>query len=269
MTLVLQATDLEKTVGRPQFPFFTGNQKKIIQGVSLQVGQGESVGLVGPSGSGKTTFGRLILALLTPSAGRVEWKIGNDWKDPNRVSAPELRLYRKDFQIVFQNPHSALNPRKAIRNILIEPLRLHYPELVLEEALDSVHAALSEVGLPEDSLMRRPDEFSGGQRQRICLARVLLLKPRFVVLDEVTSLLDMTVQEEIINLLASIQNQHALSMLFITHNILLAQSFCDRILVLSDGQIVESLARNAPPQHPITLALWEQASRLNDKVVMR
>jgi len=224
-----------------------------VDGVTLSVARGEAVGLVGESGCGKSTLGRLALRLLEPTSGRVFF----EGKDLNTVDKEELRSLRKRMQIIFQDPFASLNPRMRILEIITEPLVIH--NLARKEELEARGAALLEkVGLPADALRRYPHEFSGGQRQRVGIARALASDPTFIVADEPVSALDVSVQAQIINLLADLREEMKLSFLFIAHDLNIVRHFSDRVAVMYLGRIVEiapaeEIYRN--PSHPYTEAL--------------
>jgi ABC-type glutathione transport system ATPase component len=212
----------------------TVSEVRAVDGVSLEIRAGEIVALVGESGCGKSTLGFSLLGLTLPTSGELDL-LGNriDIRD-----ASSWKPYRRDFQIVFQDPYTALNPRLTVFELLAEPLRTHrvVPASGLKAAVVEL---LRQVGLPEDSLPRFPHAFSGGQRQRLCIARALGVRPKLLVCDEVVSALDVSVQAQIIHLLLDLRREHGLALLFITHDLSLVRSIADRVLVMNAGKVVE------------------------------
>jgi microcin C transport system ATP-binding protein len=208
---------------------------KAVDGVSLQVREGRTLGVVGESGSGKTTLG-LALLRLVGSRGRVVFR----GEDLTGLSARALRPLRREMQVVFQDPYGSLSPRMSVGQIVEEGLRVHRLGGTAAERGRLIAAALDEVGLDPVTRDRYPHEFSGGQRQRIAIARALVLKPRFVVLDEPTSALDMSVQAQIVDLLRALQARHRLAYLFISHDLKVVRALSDEVLVLRDGRVVEA-----------------------------
>jgi microcin C transport system ATP-binding protein len=230
---------------------------KAVDGVSLQLRAGSTLGVVGESGSGKTTLG-LALLRLVDAEGRVRFA-GRDIGNERQRS---LRPLRREMQIVFQDPYSSLSPRLSIAQIVGEGLKVHHLARNEDEARQRIDEALIEVGLEPGTAERYPHEFSGGQRQRVAIARALVLKPRFVVLDEPTSALDMSVQAQIVDLLRELQQRHNLTYLFISHDLKVVRALAHEILVMKDGEIVESGTADAilnAPQHPYTQALMTAA----------
>lgn len=233
--VVLETTDL-----KVWFPIKTGLLKrttdyvKAVDGVSLELREGQTVGIVGESGSGKTTLG-LALLRLTSSKGPIVY-IGNRI---DSYSSKQMRPLRKEMQIVFQDPYGSLSPRLSVGQIIEEGLIIQHPRLGYEERRARVGAALAEVGLEPEAQDRYPHEFSGGQRQRIAIARAMVLKPKFVMLDEPTSALDMSVQAQIVDLLRGLQNKRELAYLFISHDLRVVQALCNYVIVMRSGKVVE------------------------------
>jgi microcin C transport system ATP-binding protein len=207
---------------------------RAVDGISLTVREGETVGLVGESGSGKSTTGFAMLRLE-----HSEGAIRLEGKDITRFDQHRMRPLRARAQIVFQDPFGSLSPRMPVGGIVSEGLAVHEPRLPRAERERRVAEALEEVGLPADSADRYPHEFSGGQRQRIAIARAMILKPRFVVLDEPTSALDRSVQSQIVELLRELQQRHRLGYLFISHDLAVVRALAHRVIVLRRGQVVE------------------------------
>jgi microcin C transport system ATP-binding protein len=229
---------------------------KAVDGVSVAIREGETVGLVGESGSGKTTLGLALLRLET-SEGPITFE-GREIQGLNRAA---LRPLRRRMQIVFQDPYGSLSPRMTVAEIVGEGLRVH-EKLSAPETSRRVTAVLEEVGLEASMLGRYPHEFSGGQRQRIAIARALVLKPRLVVLDEPTSALDVSVQAQVVDLLRDLQARHRLAYLFISHDLRVVRALAHRIIVLKDGRVVEEGEAQAvveAPQQPYTRALMAAA----------
>ncbi len=228
-----------------------------VDDVSLRIRQGHSLGVVGESGSGKTTLAMAIVRLL-PSRGEIVF----DGRPIHDLGFRQLRPLRKSMQIVFQDPYGSLSPRLTVEDIVAEGLAIHEPGLPADERRRQVKRILEEVGLEPEIGSRYPHEFSGGQRQRIAVARAMILKPRFVVLDEPTSSLDMTVQAQIVDLLLDLQQRHGLTCLFISHDLKVVRALCDEIAVMKDGRIVEQgPARELfeAPRDPCTRALMTAA----------
>jgi len=208
---------------------------KAVDGVSLAIRAGQTLGIVGESGSGKTTLGRALLR-LTSSNGRIAF-LGSEIQ---ARSWGAMRPLRKDMQIVFQDPYGSLSPRMPIGAIVAEGLNVHLPSLTVAERQARVERALLEVGLDPARAHEYPHEFSGGQRQRIAIARAMVLEPKFVVLDEPTSALDMSIQAQIVDLLRDLQRRHGLTYLFISHDLRVVRALADEVLVMKDGKVVES-----------------------------
>jgi microcin C transport system ATP-binding protein len=223
----------------------TVSHVRAVDGVSLIVREGQTVGVVGESGSGKTTLG-LALLRLQASRGRIRFA-GREIQD---MSARSLRPLRREMQVVFQDPFGALSPRMSVGQIVGEGLGVHGLAATPAERRELIDAALREVGLDPAMRERYPHEFSGGQRQRIAIARALVLKPRFVVLDEPTSALDMSVQAQVVDLLRELQARHHLAYLFISHDLKVVRAVSDEILVMREGRVVEQGPTARVFEHP-------------------
>ena len=208
---------------------------RAVDDVTLDINEGKAMALVGESGSGKTTLGRAILGLIKPTAGAVMF----EGRDLAPLTRSEFKPYRKDLQIVFQDPHSSLNPRLKISAILVEPMAANGIGADHAERLAMAAETLERVGLEAAMLRRFPHEFSGGQRQRIGIARALALNPKFIVCDEVTSALDVSVQARVLRLLDELRREFDITYLFITHNIDVVRYFCDEVAVMYQGKLVE------------------------------
>ena len=242
----------------------TSWQIHAVTSVSFTLKRGEVLGLVGESGSGKSTLGRAVLRLIEPSAGKVVF----DGIDVTALGPDSLRRLRRRMQIVFQNPYASLDPRKTVRRTLAEALAIH--------GMDASDARLTEtlerVGLGSAHLSRYPHEFSGGQRQRVGIARALSVGPEFVVADEPVSALDVSIQAQIINLMADLKSELNLAMLFIGHDLDVIEHVSDRVMVLYLGRVMEIAPVDqiyALPRHPYTQALLSAAPQLHSRKTKR
>jgi len=251
---VLEIRDLKK-----HFPVRKGllrrtvGQVYAVDGISFTIGEGETLGLVGESGCGKTTAGRAVLRLTEPTSGAIEV----NGHDITKLSKAEMRPYRRQMQIVFQDPFSSLNPRMVVGDIVGEPLSVH-GVVRGKELKEQVAALFQRVGLRPAQMANYPHQFSGGQRQRIGIARALALGPKLIVADEPVSALDVSIQAQVINLLTDLQRERQLSYLFISHNLAVVEYISHRIAVMYLGRIVEYADTKSiftRGQHPYTEAL--------------
>ncbi|MBP2475318.1 peptide/nickel transport system ATP-binding protein [Crossiella equi] len=225
-----------------------------VDGIDLTVRRGETYGLVGESGCGKSTFGRALLKLTEPTAGKVVF----DGTDLSGLKGEPLRQMRRRMQMIFQDPLSSLDPRQSVESILVEGLRAHGLDKGTEQTGKRLRELLTSVGLPSTALRKYPHEFSGGQRQRIGIARALTVEPDLVVADEPVSALDVSVQAQVVNLLEDLQEQLGLTYLVIAHDLAVVRHISDRVGVMYLGGLVEEASSDtlyADPQHPYTKAL--------------
>jgi len=231
-----------------------GDPVHALRGVSLTVDEGETLAIIGESGSGKSTLGRAVLRLLDVDSGTVSF----DGKDLGAMDRKELRAQRAEMQVVFQEPYESLNPRMSVGAIVAEPLQIHRPELGSSETRRLVREALERVGLPALAASRLPGELSGGQQQRVGVARAIVSRPRFVVLDEPTSSLDLSIRAQILALLAELQEDLGLAYLFVSHDMHTVEWVSDRVAVMYLGKFVETGPTAdlfANPQHAYTRTL--------------
>ncbi|RIW29221.1 dipeptide ABC transporter ATP-binding protein [Bacillus salacetis] len=234
---------LKKTVG----------QVKAVDDVSLSIIKGETLGVVGESGSGKSTLGRVILRLLQPTEGRILF----EENDITGLGPRKLRPYRRDMQIVFQDPFASLNPKMSVEELIEEPLIVQ-TSLKKPERKERIISLLQKVGLRPDDRLKYPHEFSGGQRQRISIARALALNPKFIICDEPVSALDVSIQAQVLNLMADLQEELGLTYLFIAHDLSVVKHISDRVAVMYLGRIAEIAPKKNlydTPLHPYTQAL--------------
>ena len=251
---ILEAKDLVK-----EFPIRGGllartiGKVSAVDGVSITLAESETLGLVGESGCGKSTTGRLLLHLITPTSGTVEF----EGVDIGTINANEMQKVRRRMQIVFQDPYASLNPRRTVGETLTEPLKYHFDRSDAESA-DRISELLRVVGLSPEHANRYPHEFSGGQRQRVGIARALVLDPKMIVLDEPVSALDVSIQAGVINLLQKLQDEFGIAYVFIAHDLSVVRHISDRVAVMYLGHIVEQGDRHDiydNGKHPYTKAL--------------
>lgn len=235
---------------------------KAVDNVSFSVRKGETLGIVGESGCGKSTLGRTLLRLAEPTAGEVHF-MGKNFLEASKA---ELRLMRRDVQMIFQDPYSSLDPRMSVGRILNEPFEIHGIGNSAERRL-KIKNLLEIVGLKDSDQNRYPHEFSGGQKQRICIARALALEPALIICDEPVSALDVSIQAQILNLMKDLQERFDLTYIFISHDLSVIEHVCDRIAVMYLGRIVELQSREelfTSPKHPYTQALLEAVPKLGN-----
>jgi ABC-type glutathione transport system ATPase component len=233
---LLVARGLVVSYGRPIGPFARrGAAATVLHGVDIRVGKGETVGIVGESGSGKTTLGRALLGLVKPAAGSVVF----DGNDITALDERARRPLRRRMQMIFQDPMSSLNPRHTIGRILAEPILLHHVAPNRQAALALVQGMLDRVGLSRGTVDRYSYELSGGQRQRVGIARAVVLRPDFVLADEIVSGLDASTQAQVLRLLKELTGEMHLALAFISHDLSVVRSICQRVVVMREGRVVE------------------------------
>lgn len=254
---ILKVTDL-KVYFKVRKKFFwskdSADTVKAVDGISLDLNEGETIGIVGESGCGKSTLGRAILNLIKPTDGQVLWM----GKNLANLEQNEMRNLRKDLQIIFQDPLASLNPRMTVGQIITEPLKTFFPNLTKSERRARVEEIMLKVGLSPHQINRYPHEFSGGQCQRIGIARSMILQPKLLVCDEPVSALDVSIQAQILNLLMDLQKETNISIIFISHDLGVVRHISHKIAVLYLGRVAE-IAENEDlyknPRHPYTQAL--------------
>jgi len=256
--LIIEVKGLKKyfPITKGIFKRTVGNIKAV-DGVDFFIKEGETLGLVGESGCGKSTTGRCILILIEPTAGEIKYKFNGKFIDITKAKKDTLKKIRRDLQIVFQDPHSSLDPRFSVRDIIAEPLKLNKIGN-RKERTERVKELLDKVGLNSYHMNRYPHEFSGGQRQRIGVARALAIDPKVIVCDEPVSALDVSVQAQVLNLFEDVQEEFGFTYLFIAHDLSVIEHISDRIMVMYLGKMVEiadadEIYQN--PHHPYTEAL--------------
>ena len=256
-SLIMQVQDLKVHFDiRPEnaWPWEKPLTLKAVDGVSLDIYEGETLGIVGESGCGKSSLARALIGLLPAREGKVLW-LGQDL---TQFDKKVMRIKRQELQMIFQDPLASLNPRMNIGDIIAEPLQTFYPHLCKQETKQKVQDMMSKVGLLPNLINRYPHEFSGGQCQRIGIARALILEPKLVICDEPVSALDVSIQAQVINLLMELQEEMGLSLVFIAHDLSVVRHISDRVLVMYLGNAMELAEANqlyTNPQHPYTKAL--------------
>ena len=258
---LLEIRDVTRRYTLPRESLFNPPAEvQALRGVTLTVTAGRSMGIVGESGSGKSTLARLVMALEAPSSGSICF----EGRDLNALSANELRAARRDFQMVFQDPYGSLDPRRPVWRTVAEPAAA-LERATRAQQRERAAATLESVGLRADALDKFPHEFSGGQRQRIAIARALITKPKLIVADEAVSALDVSVQAQVLNLMADLRDEHGVTFLFISHDLAVVSHLCADVAVMKGGLIVEQgpvrqVLRE--PTHEYTRTLLESVPEL-------
>ena len=257
MTVLIEARDVRVTFGirrEGDMPWTRPRQLHAVAGVDFSLNEGETLGIVGESGSGKSTLARALIQMV-PATGKVLWQGKTDLL---ALTPQQMLAYRRDIQMVFQDPLASLNPRMTIGQIIAEPLRTHYPAMPGTEVKARVQLMMDRVGLLPNQINRYPHEFSGGQCQRIGIARALIVEPKLLICDEPVSALDVSIQAQVINLLARLQRELGITMIFIAHDLSVVKHVSDRVMVMYLGRMMEVADKRAlfsAPQHPYTQAL--------------
>ncbi len=244
---IMQVRDLVK-----HFPIHAGFFRRqvgavqAVDGVSFDVLRGETLGIVGESGCGKSTTARLLLRLMEPTAGSIDF----EGKEIAHIKGAELKALRREMQMIFQDPYSSLNPRKTVGSIISDPFVIHGLHKDTGDRKRAVQTLMDTVGLNPEHYNRYPHEFSGGQRQRIGVARALALKPKVIIADEPVSALDVSIQAQVLNLLRDLQRELGLTLIFIAHDLSVVRHMCDRVAVMYLGRIVELATSDQLYSHP-------------------
>lgn len=257
MTALIEARDVRVTFAirrEGDMPWTRPLSLQAVAGVDFAVNQGETLGIVGESGSGKSTLARALIQLVR-ATGKVFWQGKTDLLS---LTPTQMQEHRRNIQMVFQDPLASLNPRMTVGQIIAEPLRTHFPSLAASEVKARVQLMMDRVGLLPNQINRYPHEFSGGQCQRIGIARALIVEPKLLICDEPVSALDVSIQAQVINLLARLQRELGLTMIFIAHDLSVVKHVSDRVMVMYLGRVMETASKAdlfATPRHPYTQAL--------------
>lgn len=267
MSTLLKAEALCQQYTSGKALFKRASTVRAVEGIDLEIREGEIVGVVGESGSGKSTLGRMLLGIEKPHSGKLTWQ----GEPMPALGTARWRDLRRDMQLIFQDPLAALDRRMTVGDQIAEPLVIH--ARLPKEALDDRVAELMRmVGLRPDQAARYPHELSGGQRQRVVIARALSMSPKFLVCDEPVSALDVSIQAQVVNLLYDLQQDHGLTMVFISHDLKVVRNLCDRVIVMYLGRVVEEGRADeifADPRHPYTRALVSSVPRAGTGVASR
>lgn len=256
-TPLIEARDVRVTFHikrEGDMPWTRPRALQAVAGVNFTVNPGETLGIVGESGSGKSTLARALIQMV-PATGKVIWQGKTDLLS---LTPHEMLAYRRDIQMVFQDPLASLNPRMTVGQIVAEPLQTHFPQLTKAEVKARVQQMMERVGLLPNQINRYPHEFSGGQCQRIGIARALIVEPKLLICDEPVSALDVSIQAQVINLLARLQRELGIAMIFIAHDLSVVKHVSNRVMVMYLGRVMEDAEKRdlfAAPQHPYTQAL--------------